>query len=553
MSQADALERQMLELINAERALVGAGALQLELNLNQAAEDHSLWMIAVDAFSHTGVGGSSPGARMASAGFDFSGSYGWAENIAGRTIGGPAGFSDEVVGLHTQLMNSSGHRANLLNASYDYIGIGIEVGEYNGATWAFVTQNFGRTGGSVDLDVASDGGGADPDPGNGGGGADPDPGNGTANAIFGDANANTLRTYSGNDILSGEAYNPSFDPAAFQAFRLYQATLDRAPDVPGLVAWANALASGMPALQAVGGFVGSAEFQAKYGATNNGQFVTLLYNNVLDRDPDAGGYAAWLNALNSGMSRQEVVLRFANSQEFIEKTGPTSLSFSAAALSGEVTADIFRLYQATLDREPDAGGLVGWANHLALGATKLSVVGRFVGSAEYQAKYGATDNGQFLTLLYENVLDRAPDPGGYAAWLNALNNGMSREQVVLGFSDGAEFIATTEPDVFSFMRSAATANLRDLLDGGADDDAAIGGLGADTFEFMEGEGGNDLVGDLEPWDWVRFDGFGYSDKSDVLEQMIQSGADVEFSDQGQTIVFSNTVLSDFTDDTFQLV
>ena len=90
MSQADALERQMLELINAERALVGAGALQLELNLNEAAEDHSLWMIAVDAFSHTGDGGSNPGARMAGAGFDFSGSYGWAENIAGRTISSPA-------------------------------------------------------------------------------------------------------------------------------------------------------------------------------------------------------------------------------------------------------------------------------------------------------------------------------------------------------------------------------------------------------------------------------------------------------------------------------
>ena len=44
VSQADALERQMLELINAERAKVGAGALQLELNLNEAAEDHSEWM-----------------------------------------------------------------------------------------------------------------------------------------------------------------------------------------------------------------------------------------------------------------------------------------------------------------------------------------------------------------------------------------------------------------------------------------------------------------------------------------------------------------------------
>lgn len=150
----------MLELINAERASVGAGALQLELNLNQAAEDHSEWMIATDIFSHTGVGGSSPGTRMANAGFDFGTSYGWAENIAGRTIRLPDGFSDEVEGLHAQLMNSTGHRENLLNASYDYIGIGIEIGEFEGATWAFVTQKFARTNGDVDLDTGS--GGSDP-------------------------------------------------------------------------------------------------------------------------------------------------------------------------------------------------------------------------------------------------------------------------------------------------------------------------------------------------------------------------------------------------------
>jgi Ca2+-binding RTX toxin-like protein len=142
----------MLELINAERAKVGAPPLLLELNLNEAAEEHTRWMLAVDAFSHTGSGGSSPGARMTQAGFDFSGSWSWAENIAGRTISSPSGYSDEVLGLHTQLMNSSGHRANLLNPSLEYIGIGIEIGEYKGTTWAMVTQAFARTDGSVDLD-----------------------------------------------------------------------------------------------------------------------------------------------------------------------------------------------------------------------------------------------------------------------------------------------------------------------------------------------------------------------------------------------------------------
>ncbi|WP_200833254.1 CAP domain-containing protein [Ruegeria sp. AU67] len=148
----------MLGLINAEREKVGAPPLALELNLNEASEDHSKWMIATDIFSHTGVNSSSAGKRMADAGFDFSGGFGWAENIAARSIRAPDGFDDEVIGLHNQLMNSAGHRANLLNPDYDYIGIGIEIGEYQGNTWAFVTQNFARTGGSVSLDTGSDGG-----------------------------------------------------------------------------------------------------------------------------------------------------------------------------------------------------------------------------------------------------------------------------------------------------------------------------------------------------------------------------------------------------------
>ncbi|MEM1076865.1 MAG: CAP domain-containing protein [Pseudomonadota bacterium] len=171
MTQADSLERQMLALINAERAQVGAGALQLELNLNQAAQNHSLWMIATDTFSHTGVGNSNPGDRIDDAGFDFSGGHGWAENIASRTIRAPAGFGDEVEGLHNQLMNSTGHRQNLLNDAYDYIGIGIEIGEYEGRTWAFVTQKFAYTGGSVDLDPGSGGAGASANASGGGGGS----------------------------------------------------------------------------------------------------------------------------------------------------------------------------------------------------------------------------------------------------------------------------------------------------------------------------------------------------------------------------------------------
>ena len=61
MSQPTALEQYMLELVNAERAKVGAQPLAFDFDLNESAELHSRWMIANDTFSHTGANGSTAG------------------------------------------------------------------------------------------------------------------------------------------------------------------------------------------------------------------------------------------------------------------------------------------------------------------------------------------------------------------------------------------------------------------------------------------------------------------------------------------------------------
>lgn len=143
MSQATAYEQYMLELINRDRAQNGGlQPLAFNLNLNDAADGHTAWMLANGVFSHTGANGTDPGARMSNAGYVFSGAWGWAENIAWVTTGGAAGFQDEVAQLQTNLMNSAPHRANLLNGSYKEIGIGFATGLYQGHDSAFVTQDF---------------------------------------------------------------------------------------------------------------------------------------------------------------------------------------------------------------------------------------------------------------------------------------------------------------------------------------------------------------------------------------------------------------------------
>ena len=130
---------------------------------------------------------------------------------------------------------------------------------------------------------------------------------------------------------------------------------------------------------------------------------------------------------------------------------------------GEYTA---LLYQGALGRTPDPIGLESW-NKLANGLPAseqatgvyalsnysgnfngtLSLAGGFTNSAEFQAKYGSLSDAQFVTQLYTNVLDRAPDPGGYATWVKALTPvsqgglGESRDYVLVGFAESVEAIS----------------------------------------------------------------------------------------------------------------
>jgi Ca2+-binding RTX toxin-like protein len=148
MSTADSYEQFMLELVNKERAKAGVQPLAFDGDLNEAADLHTDWMIAYDKFSHTGSGGTSAYTRMKNAGYDFGGSSNWGENIAWLSTRSPTGYQDEVLQLHTNLMNSSGHRANLLKSSFREIGIGIDVGSYQSWNASMVTQDFATASGN---------------------------------------------------------------------------------------------------------------------------------------------------------------------------------------------------------------------------------------------------------------------------------------------------------------------------------------------------------------------------------------------------------------------
>lgn len=102
----------MLLLVNQERAAHDLPPLVMDDRLLVAAQGHALDMATHDFVGHMGSDGSTAGQRIAAAGYAGA----WGENAAG-------GFStpESVVDAW---MGSAGHRANILNASFDHIGVG---------------------------------------------------------------------------------------------------------------------------------------------------------------------------------------------------------------------------------------------------------------------------------------------------------------------------------------------------------------------------------------------------------------------------------------------
>jgi uncharacterized protein YkwD len=104
--------------VNRERAEAGCSAVTVDSRLAAAAQDHSQDQADHTEMTHTGSDGSSPGERATAAGYRWSKV---AENVASGTT------SPERV--MTMWMNSSGHRANILNCAFRHVGV-ARVGGY---------------------------------------------------------------------------------------------------------------------------------------------------------------------------------------------------------------------------------------------------------------------------------------------------------------------------------------------------------------------------------------------------------------------------------------
>ena len=172
MAEPTASEQYMLELINRARQNPTAEAERYSLDLNQgleadtisidpkqplafnsllidASRAHSQWMLDNNTFSHTGIEGSNAGDRIENAGYEFTGSWSWGENLA--ITQGISDIDASVSGQYESLFESPGHRKNIFKDSYREIGIGTLNGSFNGNEAVVGTHNFASSGSSVFL------------------------------------------------------------------------------------------------------------------------------------------------------------------------------------------------------------------------------------------------------------------------------------------------------------------------------------------------------------------------------------------------------------------
>jgi uncharacterized protein YkwD len=121
------LEAEMLDLINQERTAAGLSPLTMDPELTEVARAHSRDMFQRGYFAHLTPEGITPFDRIKAANVSYV--------IAGENLAHAA----TLAVAHNGLMNSPGHRANILRPEFGRVGIGIlDGGEYG----LMITQNF---------------------------------------------------------------------------------------------------------------------------------------------------------------------------------------------------------------------------------------------------------------------------------------------------------------------------------------------------------------------------------------------------------------------------
>jgi hypothetical protein len=196
--------------------------------------------------------------------------------------------------------------------------------------------------------------------------------------------------------------------------------------------------------------------------TGNEAYVQDLYRKILGRNAGPAELGMWESQLTTGQSVTDDASRAARAAV------ATQLWDSAEHRALQVES----YYRTLLGRESDAAGKAFWVQAMLSGASEADVVQGFLTSAEYQGRHGsdaafatplegggvyATSAGRsssdaaFATALYHDLLGRLPDGSGLAYWQRAMEQGLPRGDVALGFLFSTESLTRLVESYYSAL------------------------------------------------------------------------------------------------------
>lgn len=281
------------------------------------------------------------------------------------------------------------------------------------------------------------------------------------------------------NMSSSEEYSRQF------VERLYSIVLERQCSTDESAGWVKALTNNsISCADTAFGFVFSEEYTAKH--TTNRQFITMLYNTLLNRTPDESEVQGWLEAFTHKYSRKYIFQQFATAPEFAELCAKYGLTVGKIELSKDEIYDnstpeeptekptetptetptqtptetpteeptipgtlegadgfVQRLYHYILRRECSEAEIKSWSNALIDGTiSPRDTVYGFVDSEEFISyNVGNTD---FVKILYKAILGRTGSDEEMQGWIAYLNETGDRNYIVDGFLNSEEFNALLE-------------------------------------------------------------------------------------------------------------
>ncbi len=205
--------------------------------------------------------------------------------------------------------------------------------------------------------------------------------------------------------------------------QVYRDLFERDPDPEGLATWTGKLLSGVPYSSVANAITSSTEYRSR--------LISAAYLQYLGRAPEPAGLQFWLGQMTAGRHIEQMQAGFIASDEFYARGGGTA--------RGWVTL----LYGTALGRSPGASEVDWWVSAMADGMNRGTVAAGFLYSTEHLT--GVVD-GYYLDLLGRHI-----DPSGRATWVGLIQTGHRDEEIIAGIVSSAEYRSKVRPQATAVL------------------------------------------------------------------------------------------------------